>query len=143
MGHEQHQPTTMHVDNSRAMELSKERQSCQHSRHVDRRDLKKLRISATTLKRFFHKWAAWVADYLFANGSQFHAWRMKFAALKPYILGLAFLGPFAPLTVSMDIPWHTCHATCSSQHKANEGCVTKAFNVSVIVGAGLCNPLQL
>eukprot|EP00965_Chrysotila_dentata_P058607 1944623-Pleurochrysis_carterae.AAC.1 len=40
MGHEQHQPTTMHVDNSGAVELSKERRSCQPSRHVDRRDLK-------------------------------------------------------------------------------------------------------
>eukprot|EP00965_Chrysotila_dentata_P036917 1228551-Pleurochrysis_carterae.AAC.1 len=30
----------MYVDNSGAVELSKERRSCQHSRHVDRRNLK-------------------------------------------------------------------------------------------------------
>eukprot|EP00965_Chrysotila_dentata_P163306 5393941-Pleurochrysis_carterae.AAC.2 len=30
----------MHVDNSEAVELSKERRSCQRSRHVDWRDLK-------------------------------------------------------------------------------------------------------
>eukprot|EP00965_Chrysotila_dentata_P094820 3136011-Pleurochrysis_carterae.AAC.1 len=30
----------MYVDNSGAVELSKERRSCQRSRHVDRRDLK-------------------------------------------------------------------------------------------------------
>eukprot|EP00965_Chrysotila_dentata_P050948 1689655-Pleurochrysis_carterae.AAC.1 len=40
MGQEQQQPTTMYVDNSEAVELSKERRSCQRSRHVDRRDLK-------------------------------------------------------------------------------------------------------
>eukprot|EP00965_Chrysotila_dentata_P053205 1765529-Pleurochrysis_carterae.AAC.1 len=40
MGHEQHQPTTMHVNNSGAVELSKECRSCQRSRHVDQRDLK-------------------------------------------------------------------------------------------------------
>eukprot|EP00965_Chrysotila_dentata_P023594 782337-Pleurochrysis_carterae.AAC.1 len=40
MGHEQLHPTTMHVDNRGAVELSKERRSCQRSRHFDRRDLK-------------------------------------------------------------------------------------------------------
>eukprot|EP00965_Chrysotila_dentata_P032699 1089733-Pleurochrysis_carterae.AAC.1 len=40
MGHEQLHPTTMHVDNSGAFELSKERRSCQRWLHVDRRDLK-------------------------------------------------------------------------------------------------------
>eukprot|EP00965_Chrysotila_dentata_P068683 2269409-Pleurochrysis_carterae.AAC.1 len=33
----------MYIDKSGAVELSKERRSCQRSRHVDRRDLKVLR----------------------------------------------------------------------------------------------------
>eukprot|EP00965_Chrysotila_dentata_P040293 1337329-Pleurochrysis_carterae.AAC.2 len=40
MGQEQMRPTKMHVDSSGAVELSKERRSCQRSRYVDRRDLK-------------------------------------------------------------------------------------------------------
>ena len=40
MGREEAQATPMYVDNSGAVELSKERRSCQRSRHVDRRDLK-------------------------------------------------------------------------------------------------------
>eukprot|EP00965_Chrysotila_dentata_P056706 1880987-Pleurochrysis_carterae.AAC.1 len=40
MGHAQNDPTPLYVDNSGAVELSKERRSCQRSRHVDRRDLK-------------------------------------------------------------------------------------------------------
>eukprot|EP00965_Chrysotila_dentata_P133855 4427075-Pleurochrysis_carterae.AAC.4 len=39
MVQEQQRPTTMHVDNSGAVELSKERRSCQRLRHVDRHDL--------------------------------------------------------------------------------------------------------
>eukprot|EP00965_Chrysotila_dentata_P008601 280031-Pleurochrysis_carterae.AAC.1 len=40
MGHAQDGPTPLYVDNSEAVELSKERRSCQRLRHVDRRDLK-------------------------------------------------------------------------------------------------------
>eukprot|EP00965_Chrysotila_dentata_P201127 6180400-Pleurochrysis_carterae.AAC.3 len=40
MGQEQQQPTPMYVDKSGAVKLSKDRRSCQRSRHVDRRDLK-------------------------------------------------------------------------------------------------------
>eukprot|EP00965_Chrysotila_dentata_P024326 806005-Pleurochrysis_carterae.AAC.1 len=40
MGHAQEHPTPLHVDNSGAVELAKERRSCQRSRHLDRRDLK-------------------------------------------------------------------------------------------------------
>eukprot|EP00965_Chrysotila_dentata_P109070 3603396-Pleurochrysis_carterae.AAC.1 len=40
MGREETRATPMYVDNSGAVELSKERRSCQRSRHVDRRDLK-------------------------------------------------------------------------------------------------------
>eukprot|EP00965_Chrysotila_dentata_P159855 5280682-Pleurochrysis_carterae.AAC.1 len=40
MGREETQATPMYVDNLGAFELSKERRSCQRSRHVDRRDLK-------------------------------------------------------------------------------------------------------
>eukprot|EP00965_Chrysotila_dentata_P121457 4015252-Pleurochrysis_carterae.AAC.1 len=40
MGREETHATPMYVDNSGAVELSKERRSCQGSRHVDRRDLK-------------------------------------------------------------------------------------------------------
>eukprot|EP00965_Chrysotila_dentata_P113684 3758023-Pleurochrysis_carterae.AAC.2 len=40
MGRQEAQATPMYVDNSGAVELSKERRSCQRSRHVDRRDLK-------------------------------------------------------------------------------------------------------
>eukprot|EP00965_Chrysotila_dentata_P182966 6042007-Pleurochrysis_carterae.AAC.1 len=41
MGRKETQATPMYVDNSGASELSKERRSCQRSRHVDRRDLSK------------------------------------------------------------------------------------------------------
>eukprot|EP00965_Chrysotila_dentata_P119548 3952200-Pleurochrysis_carterae.AAC.1 len=40
MGHAQEHPTPLHIDNSGAVGLAKERRSCQRSRHVDRRDLK-------------------------------------------------------------------------------------------------------
>eukprot|EP00965_Chrysotila_dentata_P149962 4952492-Pleurochrysis_carterae.AAC.1 len=40
MGREEANATPMHVDNAGAVELSKDRRSCQRSRHVDRRDLK-------------------------------------------------------------------------------------------------------
>eukprot|EP00965_Chrysotila_dentata_P105772 3494333-Pleurochrysis_carterae.AAC.1 len=40
MGREEAQATLLYVDNSGAVELSRERRSCQRSRHVDRRDLK-------------------------------------------------------------------------------------------------------
>eukprot|EP00965_Chrysotila_dentata_P059870 1985718-Pleurochrysis_carterae.AAC.1 len=40
MGREEVRATLMYVGNSGAVELSKERQSCQRSRHFDRRDLK-------------------------------------------------------------------------------------------------------
>eukprot|EP00965_Chrysotila_dentata_P195148 6176828-Pleurochrysis_carterae.AAC.1 len=40
MGREEVQATPMYVDNSGAVELSKDRRSYQRSRHVDRRDLK-------------------------------------------------------------------------------------------------------
>eukprot|EP00965_Chrysotila_dentata_P172645 5697448-Pleurochrysis_carterae.AAC.1 len=40
MGREEARATPMYVDNSGAVVLSKERRSCQPSRHVDRRDLK-------------------------------------------------------------------------------------------------------
>eukprot|EP00965_Chrysotila_dentata_P104659 3456600-Pleurochrysis_carterae.AAC.1 len=40
MGREEMQATPMYVDNSGAVELSKDRRPCQRSRHVDRRDLK-------------------------------------------------------------------------------------------------------
>eukprot|EP00965_Chrysotila_dentata_P088787 2931266-Pleurochrysis_carterae.AAC.1 len=40
MGREEEGATYMYVGNSGAVELSKERRSCQRSRHVDRRDLK-------------------------------------------------------------------------------------------------------
>eukprot|EP00965_Chrysotila_dentata_P249586 6208971-Pleurochrysis_carterae.AAC.1 len=40
MGREEVRATPMYADNSGAVELSKERRSCQRSRHVDRRDLK-------------------------------------------------------------------------------------------------------
>eukprot|EP00965_Chrysotila_dentata_P136212 4503743-Pleurochrysis_carterae.AAC.1 len=39
MGREEVRATLMCVDNSGAVELSKERRSCQRSRHVDRRDV--------------------------------------------------------------------------------------------------------
>eukprot|EP00965_Chrysotila_dentata_P015380 508871-Pleurochrysis_carterae.AAC.1 len=40
MGREEARATPIYVHNSGAVELSKERRSCQRSRHVDRRDLK-------------------------------------------------------------------------------------------------------
>eukprot|EP00965_Chrysotila_dentata_P147566 4872226-Pleurochrysis_carterae.AAC.1 len=40
VGSEEAHATPMYVDNSGAVELSKEKRSCQRSRHVDRRDLK-------------------------------------------------------------------------------------------------------
>eukprot|EP00965_Chrysotila_dentata_P145870 4819059-Pleurochrysis_carterae.AAC.1 len=40
MGHAQDGPTPLYVDNSAAVELSKQRRSCQRSKHVDRRYLK-------------------------------------------------------------------------------------------------------
>eukprot|EP00965_Chrysotila_dentata_P146262 4830072-Pleurochrysis_carterae.AAC.1 len=40
MKREEVRATPMYVDNSGAVALSKERRSCQRSRHVDRRDLK-------------------------------------------------------------------------------------------------------
>eukprot|EP00965_Chrysotila_dentata_P077218 2549551-Pleurochrysis_carterae.AAC.1 len=40
MGREETSASPMYVDNSGAVELSKERRSCQRLRHVDRRDLK-------------------------------------------------------------------------------------------------------
>eukprot|EP00965_Chrysotila_dentata_P222813 6193200-Pleurochrysis_carterae.AAC.1 len=40
MGREETQATPMYVDSSGAVKLSKERRSCQRSRHVDRGDLK-------------------------------------------------------------------------------------------------------
>eukprot|EP00965_Chrysotila_dentata_P143343 4736056-Pleurochrysis_carterae.AAC.1 len=40
MGHAQEHPTPLNKDNSGAVELSKERRSCQRSQHVDRRNLK-------------------------------------------------------------------------------------------------------
>eukprot|EP00965_Chrysotila_dentata_P006301 205624-Pleurochrysis_carterae.AAC.1 len=40
MGLEQRFATPRYVDNSGAVELSKDRRSCQRWRHVDRRDLK-------------------------------------------------------------------------------------------------------
>ena len=40
MGHPQHDPTVLHVDNSGAVELSRDRKSCHRSRHVDRRYFK-------------------------------------------------------------------------------------------------------
>eukprot|EP00965_Chrysotila_dentata_P157057 5188413-Pleurochrysis_carterae.AAC.1 len=40
MGREEARATPMYVDKSGAVELSKERRSCQRSRQVDRRDLK-------------------------------------------------------------------------------------------------------
>eukprot|EP00965_Chrysotila_dentata_P172772 5701280-Pleurochrysis_carterae.AAC.1 len=40
MGREEASATPMYVDNSGAVELSKERRSCQRSRHVDCHDLK-------------------------------------------------------------------------------------------------------
>eukprot|EP00965_Chrysotila_dentata_P183419 6057024-Pleurochrysis_carterae.AAC.1 len=40
MVREEAHATPMYVDSSGAVELSKERRSCQRSRHVDRRDLK-------------------------------------------------------------------------------------------------------
>eukprot|EP00965_Chrysotila_dentata_P066759 2210125-Pleurochrysis_carterae.AAC.1 len=40
MGQEEARATLMYLDNSGAVELSKERRSCQRLRHVDRRDLK-------------------------------------------------------------------------------------------------------
>eukprot|EP00965_Chrysotila_dentata_P260279 6213846-Pleurochrysis_carterae.AAC.2 len=40
MGRKEASTTPMNVDNSGAVELSKERRSCQRSRHVDRRGLK-------------------------------------------------------------------------------------------------------
>ena len=36
----QEEPTPLHVDNSGAVELSRDRKSCHRSRHVDRRYLK-------------------------------------------------------------------------------------------------------
>eukprot|EP00965_Chrysotila_dentata_P073885 2440610-Pleurochrysis_carterae.AAC.5 len=46
MGFELRNATPMYVDNFGAVELSKERRSCQRSRHVDRRDLKVLKYVA-------------------------------------------------------------------------------------------------
>ena len=40
MGLEQDEPTTLYVDNSGAVELSRDRKSCHRSRHVDRRYFK-------------------------------------------------------------------------------------------------------
>eukprot|EP00965_Chrysotila_dentata_P204786 6182549-Pleurochrysis_carterae.AAC.1 len=40
MGREEVHATPMYADHSGAVELSKDRRSCQRSRHVDRRDLK-------------------------------------------------------------------------------------------------------
>eukprot|EP00965_Chrysotila_dentata_P149537 4937915-Pleurochrysis_carterae.AAC.1 len=40
MGREEAHATPMYADNSGAVELSKERRSCQRSRHIDSRDLK-------------------------------------------------------------------------------------------------------
>ena len=40
MGYELNKPTVLYVDNSGAVELSKDRKSCNRSRHVKRRYLK-------------------------------------------------------------------------------------------------------
>ena len=40
MGMAQEQPTVLHVDNTGAVELSRDRKSCHRSRHVDRRYFK-------------------------------------------------------------------------------------------------------
>ena len=46
LGLEQQRPTTLRVDNSGAVELSRDRKSCHRSRHVDRRFFKVRELSA-------------------------------------------------------------------------------------------------
>ena len=46
MGLEQDEPTTLYVDNSGAVELSRDRKSCHRSRHVDRRFFKVRELEA-------------------------------------------------------------------------------------------------
>ena len=48
LGLEQTQPTVLYVDNSGAVELSRDRKSCHRSRHVDRRYFKVREL-------YFHK----------------------------------------------------------------------------------------
>ena len=54
LGLEQEQPTTLRVDNSGAVELSRDRKSCHRSRHVDRRFFKVRELNAAKVLRVEH-----------------------------------------------------------------------------------------
>ena len=54
MGLEQDEPTTLYVDNSGAVELSRDRKSCHRSRHVDRRFFKVRELEAMGVVRVKH-----------------------------------------------------------------------------------------
>ena len=54
MGLVQSKPTTLRVDNSGAVELSRDRKSCHRSRHIDRRFFKVRELQAAGLLRVEH-----------------------------------------------------------------------------------------
>ena len=54
MGLEQDEPTTLYVDNSGAVELSRDRKSCHRSRPVDRRFFKVRELEAMGVVRVKH-----------------------------------------------------------------------------------------
>ena len=54
MGVEQSEPTPLYVDNSGAVELSRDRKSCHRSRHVDRRYFKVRELSYAGVLRVEH-----------------------------------------------------------------------------------------
>ena len=54
LGLEQDRPTTLRVDNSGAVELSRDRKSCHRSRHVDRRFFKVRELNAAEVLRVEH-----------------------------------------------------------------------------------------
>ena len=54
MGLEQEEPTTLYVDNSGAVELSRDRKSCHRSRYVDRRFFKVRELEASGVLRVKH-----------------------------------------------------------------------------------------
>ena len=54
MGLHQEAPTTLRVDNSGAVELSRDRKSCHRSRHVDRRFFKVRELEALGIVKVEH-----------------------------------------------------------------------------------------
>ena len=54
LGMEQQRPTTLRVDNTGAVELSRDRKSCHRSRHVDRRYFKVRELNAAEVLAVEH-----------------------------------------------------------------------------------------